>query len=216
MGARPHGAAEFADGSDVADAFEAFVRATEFVIHEREFEAKGRRFGVDSVAATNAGRQHVLLRPAGDDLAQFLHLGDEEVRALDHLHGEGGIDDVAAGEAEVEPSARRVVDPLGDGGGEADDVMVEGLFEFLLAFDQLRWMAVKVVRAGFDPLEVGLGHDAFVDERLGDEEFDLQPDPELVFVGPDGAHGRTRIPLNHGPKVGCRESRVECGVQPPR
>jgi len=54
------------------------------------------------------------------------------------------------------------------------------------------------------------------DERLGDEEFDLQPDPELVFVSPDGAHGRTRIPLNHGPKVGCRESRVECGVQPPR
>ena len=54
---------------------------------------------------------------------------------LDHLHGEGGVDDVAAGEAEMQPAAGRVVDVLGDIGREGDDVVVERALEFLAAVE---------------------------------------------------------------------------------
>ena len=76
--------------------------------------------------------------------------------------------------------------------------MVERFFEFLLTFDQLQGMALEVFRAGLDPIEIGLGHDTFLDERLAGEQFDLEPEFELVFVGPDFPHPRARIPLNHG------------------
>ena len=44
--------------------------------------------------------------------------------------------DVAAGQAEMKPAAGVVVDLFGDGGGEADDVVVERLFQFPLAGDE--------------------------------------------------------------------------------
>ncbi len=157
-------------------------------------------------------RRAVFLRPARDDLPQFFGVGDQDVRAPDHLHRERSIDHVTAGEAKVEPPARRVVDLLGDGGGEADNVVVEGFLQFFLAFDEFGWMAVEIFRTRFDPLEVGPGNDAFGNQRFAGEEFDLQPDFEFVFVGPDGPHRGTRIPLNHGLRVKGPEPRVECRV----
>src|SRR2546429_3775470 len=79
-------------------------------MHERQLEAEGGRLGVNAVAAADARREHVLFRPARDDFPQLLHAGDQDVGALDYLHGEGGVHDVAAGEAEVQPAA-------GGGGG---------------------------------------------------------------------------------------------------
>ncbi len=112
----------------------------------------------------------------------------------------------------MEPPACRMVDLFGDGGGEADYVVVEVFFQFFLAFDEFGWMAVEIFRTRFDPLEVGPGNDAFGNQRFAGEEFDLQPDLEFVFVGPDGPHRGARIPLNHGLRVKGRELRVECRV----
>ncbi len=56
----------------------------------------------------------------------------------------------------MEPAAGGVVDFLGDGGGEADDVVVEGLFQFLLAGDEAGQIGEPFVRAGLDLGEVGL------------------------------------------------------------
>ncbi len=80
---------------------------------------------MDAVAATDAGRKFMLLRATGDDGHKFFDIGDEDVRALHHLHGEAGVHDVAARQAEVQPARGAVVDLLGNGGGEADDIVVE-------------------------------------------------------------------------------------------
>jgi isopentenyl phosphate kinase len=38
-------------------------------------------------------------------LRSAFHVGDENVGALNHLHGAGGVAHVAAGQAEMEPAA---------------------------------------------------------------------------------------------------------------
>ena len=190
VGAGADGAGELADGGDFARAFEAFERAAKFVVHERELEAEGGRFAMDAVAAADAGHELGFPRPPRDDFAQRLYVGDENVGALNHLHGAGGVTHVAAGQAEMEPAAGRAVDFLGDGGGEGDDVVIEDFLQFLLAGDQAGQVGKPFIGAGLDFGEVGCGHDALLDERLAGEEFDLEPDAELVFVRPDGPHFR--------------------------
>ena len=54
---------------------------------------------------------------------------------MHHLHGEGGIDDIAAGQAEMQPAAGRFTDVLRDVGGESNDVVVKGALEFFAAVD---------------------------------------------------------------------------------
>ena len=41
---------------------------------------------------------------------------------------------------------------------------------------------------GLDPHEIRGRDQALLDKRFTGEEFDLEPDLEFVFVGPDGAH----------------------------
>ena len=88
---------------------------------------------------------------------------------------------------------RAVVDLFGDGGGEADDVVVERLFQFFGAFGQSLQVGEPFFRAALHLREIGLRHDAFLDEGFAGEQFDLQPDLELVFVRPDRPHFRARI-----------------------
>ncbi len=187
------GTRKLADGGDIAGAFEAFQRTGKFIVHQRELETERRRFAVDAVAAADARRELVFDGAAGDDGQELLHIGDQDVRALRHLHGEGGVADVAARQAEVQPARGAVVDLFGDGGGEADDVVVERLLQFLRAFGQGFGVGETFVRAGLHLGEILRRHDALLDERLAGEQFDLQPDLEFVFVGPDGAHFGARI-----------------------
>ena len=49
-------------------------------------------------------------------------------------------------QAEMEPAAGVVVDFLGDGGGEADDVVVERFFEFALAGDKAGGVGEPLLR----------------------------------------------------------------------
>ena len=113
-------------------------------------------------------------------------------------------------EAEMEPAAGVVVDFLGDGGGEANDVVIERFFEFTLAGDEAGEVGEPLVGAGLHFGEVGLRDDTLGGERLAGEQFDLQPDAEFIFVGPDGPHLRAGIARNHclmkkenGEKVKC-------------
>src|SRR5208282_4347054 len=139
-------------------------------------------------------------------------VGNENVRALHHLDGECGVNDVAAGQPEMEPAAGPVVDFLGDGGGEADDVVVERFFQFLLAHNQTGQIGEPFVSAAFHFGEVRTRHDPFPNERLAGEQFDLEPETELVLVGPDGSHLRSGITRNHGTSLKRRESRDESRV----
>ena len=63
-------AGKFADGGGFADAFEAFQRAAKFVVHQGQLEAERGRFGMDAVAAANAGREFVFARLRRDGFPQ--------------------------------------------------------------------------------------------------------------------------------------------------
>ena len=65
----------------------------------------------------------------------------------DHLHGERGVADVAARQAEMKPAAGVVIDFFGDGGGEADDIVVECFFQFPLAGDEAGQVGEPFVRS---------------------------------------------------------------------
>ena len=69
-------AGKFSDGDNFAGAFQAFERAAKFVVHQRHFQTKRRRLGVDAVAAADAWREFVFLRAAGDDWQKFFYVGD--------------------------------------------------------------------------------------------------------------------------------------------
>ncbi len=188
MGASADGAGEFADGGDFPGAFEAFERAAKFVVHQRELETEGGRFAVDAVAAANPGHELGFPRAPRDDFTQRFDIGDQDVGALNHLHGAGRVAHVAAGQAEMEPAAGAVFDFFGDGCGKGDDVVIEDFLQFLLPGDETGQVGEPFVGAGLDFGEIGFGHDALLDERLAGKEFDLEPDAELVFVRPDGPH----------------------------
>src|SRR5262245_17708073 len=120
MRAGSYGAAEFADSGDFTGALQPVERAAEFVIHKPELEAERRWLGMNPVAAADAGRAFVFVRAFRDGRPQRFHVGNENVGALRQLHGKRRVDDVAAGEAEVEPAAGLIVDFFSDGGGEPD------------------------------------------------------------------------------------------------
>ena len=93
-----------------------------------------------------------------------------------------GVHDVAARQAEMKPAAGAVVDFFGDGGGEADDVVVERLFQFLGAFDEALQVGEAICpRRALIFAKSALRHDAFLHQRFAGEQFDLQPDAGVCF-----------------------------------
>jgi hypothetical protein len=154
MRARADRAAQFSDGDNFAGAFEPFQRAAKFVKHQSQFQTKRRRLGVDSVAASDARRELKFLRAARDDFPQCLHVRDQYVRRLDHLHGVAGVAHVAARQAKMKPAAGVIADFFGDGGGETDDVVVEDFFQFALAGDEAGQISEPFVAAGLDFFEI--------------------------------------------------------------
>ena len=178
------------------------MRAVEFIVHDREFQAERGWLAVNAVAAADAGCHFMFVRAAGDDGQKFFDVGNENVRALDHLHSERGVHDIAARQSEMKPAAGGVVDFFGDGFRESDDVVVAEFFNFLRAFNETFRVAKPMFRSGVDFRKILLGHDAFLHQRFTGEQLDLQPNPELVFVGPDCPHLRAGITLNHGGNLG--------------
>ena len=75
--------------------------------------------------------------------------------------------------------------------------------------DEAGQIGEPFVRAAFDFGEIGARHDAFLDQGFAGEEFDLEPETELVFVGPDGPHFRSGIARNHEASLKSRRTGVE-------
>ena len=133
-------------------------RAAKFIVHQRQFQAERRRLGVDAVAAPDQGVNWYSFARAGDDWQQLLCVGDENVRACVICTANAVSHDIAAGQAEMQPAAGGVVDFFGDGGGEADDVVVERFFQFLLRVRPRLCMSARpFLRAGFILAKSALG-----------------------------------------------------------
>ena len=107
---------------------------------------------------------------------------------MHHLDGEGRVDDVGAGQTEVQPSAGRVVDALGHGGGEGDDIVVEHLFQLALPGRQSGGVALPGLTAFLDLQKVFLRHHALGHQRFTGEFLDVEPQAQLVLLGPDRPH----------------------------
>ncbi len=195
--------AEGADGAgELADAkvFGGGVEAGEVALHlgvpEEELEAEGGGLGVDAMSATDDGRVLELEGAGFQGFGEREDAGADERRGFAELEGLRGVYDVGAGEAEVEPAGgffilmRRRVDLLGDGGGEGDDVVADLVLDFVDASD-------GEVAAGGDGVGGSLGDEAETGEGLGCGGLDREPAAELVFVGPDAAHGRTCVTGDH-------------------
>src|SRR5262245_3096918 len=97
----------------------------------------------------------------------------------------------------MEPATGSVVNFFGNSGREADDVVIECLFEFTLAADEAGQVGEPLAATGFDPGKVLRGNDPLLYERGASEEFDLQPNLQLVFVRPNSPHFRPRVARNH-------------------
>ncbi len=79
--------------------------------------------------------------------SSFFTSAIKDVRALLHLHGVAGVAHVAARQPEMKPAAGVVIDGLGHGGGEADDVVIENFFQFALPRDEARQIGKPFVRS---------------------------------------------------------------------
>jgi len=97
----------------------------------------------------------------------------------------------------MKPAAGVVIDGLGDGGGEADDVVVENFFQLALAGDEAGQIGEPFVATGFDLREIFRRNNFLLHQRLAGEQFDLQPNLEFIFVRPDRPHLGARIARNH-------------------
>ena len=183
-------AGQFADGDARLEGLEPFKCAAELVVHQGHLEAEGGRLGVDAVAAADHRSVHVLARLGSDDLPETLDVGDENLERLVHLHRECRVDDVAAGQAKVQPAAGRFADVFRDVGGEGDDVVVQRLFEFAAAFDGEGGVVLHL-------LEVFFGDESLVAKCLGREQFDVQPDFEFSLFRPNVPHLGTGITSYH-------------------
>jgi hypothetical protein len=195
--------AEGADGSgELAEAeifggrVEAGEVALDFVVPEQELEAEGGRFGVDAVGAADDGS---VLELDGATLEGFGEGDDasaDEGGGFLELEGLGGVDDVGAGEAVVEPAGgllfqiRGDVDVLGYGGGEGDDVVADFGLDLVDA-------GYGEVAAVADGVGCGLRDEAEFGEGLRGGDLNREPAAVLVLVGPDASHGWACVARDH-------------------
>ena len=75
-------------------------------------------------------------------------------------------------------------------GGEGDDVVLRGLFDFFDACDVEAAPVANVVRGGGR-------HDAGPRHRFGGGDFDLQPGFVSMLVAPDATHVRMGVAGDH-------------------
>src|SRR5579884_3477378 len=92
-------------------------------IPDGELVAKGDGLGMDIVRSADHGRVTVLLCSALQDIPQGIDIRDEEVDGVDKLEGEGGVDDIGAGETLVNPAGIRP-HRFGEIAEESDDVVL--------------------------------------------------------------------------------------------
>ena len=159
----------------------------------RELDAKGGWLGVDAVAAAHSGGEFVLQGAAFDGGEQGIHVGQQDIGRARQLHGEAGIEHVAAGHALVH-EARFGADLLRHPIEEGDHVVLG---------DGLNGVDGGDVDGGLrcPPVPQRLGgalrHDTEISQLLGGMRLDLEPDAEAGFRFPDGNHVGAGIAGDH-------------------
>ena len=131
---------------------------------------------------------------------------EQQVARVAQLQRETGVQHVRGGEPEVDPAARRSHRP-GDDLHERGHVVLGDALDLGDALGVERRLRPDLAR-------IGVGDHAEPGQRLGDEDLDLEPVPEPRLVGPDGAHLREDVPLDHG--SGWTGSRPVTAGGPPR
>ena len=169
----------------VARAPDALDVAADLRVPERQLQAERHRLGVHAVRPADHRRAPMLEGALADRLGQPVEILQDDVARLAHLQRLRGVDDVRRGQAEMQPAGRRT-DLLGDRGGEGDDVVLGGLFDFFDAGD--------VEGAALADVARGLGrNDAGGRHRFGGRRFDEQPGLVAALVAPDAPHLRVRV-----------------------
>jgi hypothetical protein len=97
---------KFARRRSVLQDSEAFAVAQHFRQPAGQLKAKGHGFGMDAVGATNHHGVAVFLGFVANRLDQILHMNHDHLEAIHQLQGQGRIEHVGAGHAQVNVAAR--------------------------------------------------------------------------------------------------------------
>ena len=160
----------------------------------RQLEPEGHRLGVNTVRAADHHGVLVLERPLLDGVGQPLQVLHEKLGRLDHQERQRRVDDVVAGQAQVDVPGVRP-DVLGDVGDEGDHVVLDRRLDLAHARD-------LVTRLRPDTGGRLLRDQPPVGERVAHRQLDVEPSLELVLVVPDAGHLGARITGNHpGPLI---------------
>ena len=185
-----HGAAQLADGGAVGHAPQAVEVAGHLEGPHPQLHAEGDGLGVDAVGAPHLHRVAKLEGAPLEHLAEGDEVALEKPAGTLDLQRQTGVEHVRARHAIVDV-LRGVADVLGHVGQKGDDVMVGGLLDLGDA-------------GGVKPgPRLDLGHGLVGDPAepvpgAHRRELDLEPGPQLGFVGPDGAHLGQRVAIDHG------------------
>ena len=152
---------------------------------------------MDAVAAAD-GQRALVFQGAFLQRGQHqLDVGQQQVCRLGQLHGEAGVQHVAAGHAQMDEPAVRP-DPFCQPGQEGDDVMAG------FPLDGVDPLQVGGAQAGDVQAAIGadvvccLGRDgAELGHRLGGQRLDVEPDAKSVLRAPDRRHFGAGVAGNH-------------------
>ena len=168
---------------------------------------------MDAVAAANAGRELVFARLLRDGIAELSAHPAIRMSALCTICTANAVSMMSL---LVRPKWNQ---RLAWSWIFSATAVVKPMTSWLRVFSSSFWRATRPGKSAnhlsaprFDFGEIGARHDAFLDQRFAGEQFDLKPEPELVFVGPDGPHFRSGIARNHAMSLKRRGSRVESRV----
>ena len=178
-----------AGGDFLARGDQPFAVAFEFGIGLREFQTKGHRLAVDTVAATDGRGEFMLIGTLLDRREQGVDIRQQYVGSTGQLHRETSVKHITRGHALMH-EARFFADIFGDIGQEGDHVMLH------FALDLVDPRDVELA-LGPDRCCCFLGHNAEFRERVGGVRFDLEPDLEFRFWLPDGNHFGAGIAWDH-------------------
>ena len=191
MAVGAHRAADLAHGQPREGGPQALPVAVELEGPARELQAERRRLGVDAVGAAHHQRGAVLAGAGDDRRHGRVEVRQEPLARRAQLEGQGGVDDIAAGQAQVQVAARRA-DRLGDLADEGDDVVIGGALD-------LGDAGHVDARRGLERGEGVAGDEAPSGLRPGHRQLDQQHRLEAGLVRPQGAHLRQRVARDHRP-----------------